>query len=73
MRALRPAAGHQHVAEGPAGAAEDQRVQSPFVGHAVCDTTEWLNGLSSPTSESYHPNRTGHASGYLPLARQVLG
>lgn len=45
----------------------------PFVGHAVCDTTEWLNGLSSPTSESYHPNRTGHASGYLPLARQVLG
>ena len=44
-----------------------------FIGHAVCDTTEWLNGLSNPTSESYHPNRTGHSSGYLPLARAVLG
>ena len=41
----------------------------PFVGHAVCDSTEWLNGLSNPTGESYHPNRTGHSSGYLPLAR----
>ena len=44
-----------------------------FIGHAVCDSTEWLNGLSNPTSESYHPNRTGHSSGYLPLARAVLG
>jgi len=44
-----------------------------FTGHAVCDSTEWLNGLSNPTSESYHPNRTGHSSGYLPLARAVLG
>ena len=38
-----------------------------FTGHAVCDTTEWLNGLSSPVSDSYHPNRLGHASGYAPL------
>ena len=45
----------------------------PFVGHAVCSDTEWLNGLSNPTSESYHPNRTGHASGYTPLVRGVLG
>ena len=44
-----------------------------FIGHAVCDTTEWLNGLSNPTGESYHPNKTGHSSGYLPLARAVLG
>ena len=44
-----------------------------FTGHAVCDSPEWLNGLSNPTSESYHPNRTGHSSGYLPLARAVLG
>lgn len=34
-----------------------------FVGHAVCDSPEWLNGLSNPLSESYHPNRTGHGSG----------
>jgi lysophospholipase L1-like esterase len=44
-----------------------------FVGHAVCSTSEWVNGLSNPVSESYHPNRTGHASGYLPLLRQVTG
>ena len=37
-----------------------------FVGHAVCDDAAWLNRLSSPTSESYHPNRTGQASGYAP-------
>jgi len=39
---------------------------SRFVGHAVCDSPEWLNGLSNPVTESYHPNRTGHASGYTP-------
>jgi len=39
---------------------------SRFVGHAVCDSPEWLNGLSNPTTESYHPNRTGHSSGYTP-------
>ncbi|HEX8487660.1 MAG TPA: SGNH/GDSL hydrolase family protein, partial [Propionibacteriaceae bacterium] len=43
-----------------------------FVGHAVCDTPEWLNGLSSPTGESYHPNRLGHSSGYSPLVSTAL-
>lgn len=45
----------------------------PFVGHAICDATEWINGLSSPTGESYHPNRLGHSSGYTPVVRSVLG
>jgi hypothetical protein len=45
----------------------------PFVGHAVCSSTEWLNGLSNPVGESYHPNRTGHGSGYAPLVRSVMG
>src|SRR3954469_16646375 len=45
----------------------------PFTGHAVCSSTEWLNGLSNPTSDSYHPNRTGHSSGYAPLVRSVTG
>jgi lysophospholipase L1-like esterase len=44
-----------------------------FVGHAVCDTPAWLNGLSNPVGESYHPNVTGHRSGYLPVARAILG
>lgn len=43
-----------------------------FTGHAVCDTPEWINGLSYPVSESYHPNRTGHASGYVPLVGPAL-
>jgi lysophospholipase L1-like esterase len=46
--------------------------RSAFTGHAVCDSTEWLNGLSNPVSESYHPNRTGHASGYTPLVGPLL-
>lgn len=33
--------------------------ESAFVGHAVCDDVEWINGLSSPIMESYHPNRSG--------------
>jgi lysophospholipase L1-like esterase len=35
---------------------------SAFIGHAVCGSPEWINGLSNPVSESYHPNTTGHAN-----------
>lgn len=45
---------------------------SRFVGHAVCDDVEWLNGLSNPVSESYHPNRLGHSSGLKPLVQGLL-
>lgn len=45
----------------------------PFTGHAICSSSEWLNGLSNPTSDSYHPNRTGQKSGYEPLVRAVIG
>ncbi|WP_131104894.1 SGNH/GDSL hydrolase family protein [Ornithinimicrobium sufpigmenti] len=31
-----------------------------FQGHAVCDSPEWVNGLSWPIQESYHPNRDGN-------------
>jgi lysophospholipase L1-like esterase len=44
-----------------------------FTGHAVCSSSEWLNGLSNPVEESFHPNRTGHRSGYEPLVRSVIG
>jgi dipeptidyl aminopeptidase/acylaminoacyl peptidase len=47
-------------------------VRQAFVGHAVCDNTEWLNGLSNPTGESYHPNALGHSSGYAPMVRATL-
>ncbi|KGN42965.1 SGNH/GDSL hydrolase family protein [Knoellia aerolata] len=45
---------------------------SRFIGHAVCDDVEWINGLSSPISESYHPNRPGHSSGYAPAVSTPL-
>lgn len=45
---------------------------SRFIGHAVCDNPEWLNGLSNPISESYHPNKLGHSSGYAPLVSPLL-
>ncbi|GAA1477287.1 hypothetical protein GCM10009623_17330 [Nocardioides aestuarii] len=43
-----------------------------FLGHAVCDDPEWINGLSNPISESYHPNKPGHASGYTPTVSPLL-
>ncbi|GAB4085192.1 hypothetical protein GCM10028784_18220 [Myceligenerans cantabricum] len=45
---------------------------SRFTGHAVCDSTEWINGFSNPVRESYHPNRLGHSGGYTPLVSGVL-
>ncbi|HTN24634.1 MAG TPA: GDSL-type esterase/lipase family protein [Solirubrobacteraceae bacterium] len=43
-----------------------------FRGHEVCAKTEWLNGLSKPTGNSYHPNRAGHAGGYAPLVLDAM-
>ncbi len=45
-----------------------------FGGHDVCSSTAWLNGYKFLTpSESYHPNKTGHSSGYAPLVRAIMG
>jgi len=39
-----------------------------FTGHVVCSSGPWVNGLNLfSTGESYHPNRSGHSAGYLPL------
>ncbi len=50
----------------------------PFIGHAVCDggsasSTEWINGLSNPVGESYHPKVQGHANGYYPVVHNTTG
>lgn len=34
--------------------------RAPFNTHRICDDVEWVNGLSNPIGESYHPNRIGH-------------
>ncbi len=46
---------------------------SRFVGHAVCDDIEWINGLSNPIVESFHPNKAGHANGYVPVTKPLFG
>lgn len=43
-----------------------------FIGHAVCGDPEWINGLSNPISESFHPKAVGHSSGYAPTVSPVL-
>ena len=45
---------------------------SLFIGHSVCGSPEWINGLSNPVSESYHPNVTGQAN-YANLVQPALG
>lgn len=49
-----------------------RRSAPAFVGHAVCDSPAWLNGLSRPVRESYHPNRVGHSAGLAPLVGPAL-
>jgi lysophospholipase L1-like esterase len=45
-----------------------------WIGHAVCSSSAWLNGLNLfNTGESYHPNKAGQSSGYLPLVTAVTG
>jgi hypothetical protein len=34
---------------------------------------EWINGLSNPVGESYHPKTTGHPNGYYPVVRKTTG
>jgi endonuclease/exonuclease/phosphatase family metal-dependent hydrolase/lysophospholipase L1-like esterase len=40
-----------------------------FAGHEVCADEEYLNGVSNPRSNSFHPNRAGHSA----YAEAVLG
>lgn len=46
---------------------------SPFLGHAVCDNQEWINGLSWPVVESFHPKVAGQVSGYTPVVSTYVG
>ena len=45
--------------------------RGPFTGHSVCADAEWINGLSNPVAESYHPNRPGQR-GYADLVGPAL-
>ena len=63
------AAGHRWP---PGRASASPNPTSRSSGHAVCDDPEWINGLSWPIVESYHPNIDGQAQGYTPTVSPVL-
>ena len=41
-------------------------VRSGFSGHELCDGAGWLNSITLPIGNSYHPTATGQKGGYLP-------
>jgi lysophospholipase L1-like esterase len=43
-----------------------------FAGHGICARSPWINGLVSPVTDSFHPNRAGHREGYAPLVLRAL-
>lgn len=42
-------------------------VNTTFSGHEICSGSPWLNSVSFPVDESYHPTAPGQAEGYLPV------
>lgn len=48
-------------------------MRGPWTGHEICSGDLWLNSLTWPVEESYHPNRNGQARGYLPALTAVTG
>jgi lysophospholipase L1-like esterase len=42
-------------------------VRSQFSGHELCDGSGWLNSVTLPIGDSYHPTATGQKDGYLPV------
>lgn len=47
-------------------------VRDDFAGHAVCDSQAWINNLSVPVDESFHPNRAGNRA-YAAAITPALG
>lgn len=45
----------------------------PFTGHDVCAPDPWLNGRGYSLPDIFHPTRSGHRNGYVPMVRSVLG
>ena len=42
-------------------------VRSAFSGHELCSGSDWLNAVTIPINNSYHPNASGQKNGYLPV------
>jgi lysophospholipase L1-like esterase len=48
-------------------------VRSAFAGHGICASSAWINGLTLPVTDSFHPKASGYRSGYLPALTSVTG
>jgi len=42
-------------------------VRAQFSGHELCDSADWLNSITLPIGNSYHPTAAGQKDGYLPV------
>jgi GDSL-like Lipase/Acylhydrolase family len=42
-------------------------VNATFAGHELCSGSPWLNSVTLPVDESYHPTAAGQSRGYLPV------
>ncbi|WEH40517.1 SGNH/GDSL hydrolase family protein [Streptomyces sp. NBC_01218] len=47
-------------------------VVDEFTGHELCSGDAWLNSVSLPVYNSYHPKAAGQSGGYLPAFRSAL-
>ncbi|GHF46855.1 lysophospholipase L1-like esterase [Amycolatopsis bartoniae] len=47
-------------------------VRQAFTGHEICSGSAWLNSVTWPVDESYHPTATGQANGYYPTFTGAL-
>jgi lysophospholipase L1-like esterase len=45
--------------------------RSAFAGHEICSGDWWLNSITWPIDESYHPNAAGHSGGYYAALSSV--
>ncbi|WP_018657874.1 SGNH/GDSL hydrolase family protein [Actinomadura flavalba] len=47
-------------------------VRDEFAGKELCSGQGYLNAVTVPIGDSYHPTAKGHAQGYLPAFRSAL-
>jgi lysophospholipase L1-like esterase len=48
-------------------------VRNQFKGHELCSGDGWLNSVTWPIGDSYHPTALGQSSGYLPAFTSAAG
>ncbi|WP_049572967.1 SGNH/GDSL hydrolase family protein [Streptomyces sp. SBT349] len=46
-------------------------VRPAFTGHEICSGDEWLNSITLPVGDSYHPNAAGQSDGYYPVLESL--